>query len=195
MEATRKELHAQKEELKNQNQILHIQQFEQTFNSLFVAYKQTLFSIQHHSEFGQVQRHLYGVEYLVSELRILNAHLSDYRTRDITADNQIRLFLNRVDPVFSQYFYLLSFVKNSKDINDKKTYYDRLSDLSLIELIVIALFTIESAIPKEQLNIVKNEKILKKLLAIMDCNSLIKIPYNLNNICKYILLLDFISLE
>lgn len=195
LEETRKELHDQKEELKNQNIILHKQQFEQTFNSLFVMYKQSLFSIQKHIENSLIHRHLYGVDYLASELKILNNNLSDYNNRDISADNQIRLFLNKLEPVFSQYFYLLSLVNNNTDINEKKKYYERLSDLSLIELIVIALFTIELAIPKEQAKLVKEEKILRKLLSIMDCNSLIKIPDNLDKVCKYILKFEFISLD
>lgn len=106
LEATIEELHAQKNELKHQNLIMQEQKFEQTFNALFVVYKQSLLGINGEIIENLSSENKSGGNYLSSILKKIN--------RSLTSGNHVYLYniLLNLSPIFSQYFYLIAFVNN-----------------------------------------------------------------------------------
>lgn len=182
LEATRKELHDQKEELNRQNQIMQEQKFEQTFNSLFNSYKQSLTIAEGDVQIVQYNYpNLHGGAYLATQLKKIESDLSN-RSSDI---NNILLEL---EFIFSQYFYLVSFINDYPGLSEltKREYFKRISSLSFIEMVLISLFVVKGLLcDKNVVNCVNREHLLDRLIN-RKTNELIYFPSEYGKIQEYL---------
>ncbi len=161
LEATRKELHDQKEELNRQNQIMQEQKFEQTFNSLFNSYKQSLTIAE-----GDVQissnkyTNLHGGAYLANQLKKIESDL-------INRPSDINNILLELEFIFSQYYYLVSFINDYPGLSEstRSEYFKRIGSVSFIELVFIALFGVNDVISdKKVFGYINKEHLLDRLI-------------------------------
>ena len=182
LEATRKELHDQKEELNRQNQIMQEQKFEQTFNSLFNSYKQSLTIAE-----GDVQivqhnyPNLHGGAYLATQLKKIDSDLN-------SSSSDIKNILLELEFIFSQYYYLVSFINDYPGLSEstRSEYFKRIGSVSFIELVFIALFGVNDVISdKKVFGYIYKEHLLDRLIN-RKTNELIYFPTEYGKIREYL---------
>lgn len=183
LEATRKELHDQKEELNRQNQIMQEQKFEQTFNSLFNSYKQSLTRAEGDVTINQNKySNLHGGDYIYTQLKKYDSIL-------VNSASGTSNILLELEFIFSQYFYLVSFINDYPGLSElkKREYFKRISSLSFIELVFISLFVVEGLLcDKNVVECINGEHLLERLNN-RKTNELIYFPAECRHIREFLL--------
>lgn len=182
LEATRKELQAQKEELNRQNQIMQEQKFEQTFNSLFNSYKQSLTIAEGDVKIVQYNYpNLHGGAYLATQLKRIDSSL-------VNRASDVYKILLELEYIFSQYYYLVSFINDYPGLSEstRSEYFKRIGSVSFIELVFIALFGVNDVISdKKVFGYINKEHLLDRLIN-RKTNELIYFPSEYRNIREYL---------
>ena len=137
------------------------QKFEQTFNSLFNSYKQSLTIAE-----GDVQissnkyTNLHGGAYLANQLKKIESDL-------INRPSDINNILLELEFIFSQYYYLVSFINDYPGLSEstRSEYFKRIGSVSFIELVFIALFGVNDVISdKKVFGYINKEHLLDRLI-------------------------------
>lgn len=178
LEETRLELLAQKEKLDKQNIIMQEQKFEQTFNSLYASFKQTLLNVEGTFCNSQTKETKKGCDYLTEVLRIIDQSFLNDKSKKLQV-------LENLSPIFYQFFYLVSLTGNEVNLtkSSRENYLKRLSMLSFQESLIIALFVISGVCDQQVSILIKNHNILGKL---KNEWCLIDSSMNLKNIKEYL---------
>ena len=161
------------------------QQFSQNFNNRLALYKTLLSNIDGDVfiiyNIGPSKQHFEGLPYLHKKLNYINLPLSEkniVKIRD--SSNNVINFCNICsydfecfNEPFYELFSLLQYTCNSKSISDeeKEIYFERIRNLTKIELIWLLLFCVSNKQIKNNLSILNQSKVLTELPSPYNSNS------------------------
>lgn len=170
----------QSKDSKKKDELYLSQQFSQIFNNCFVLYKTLLRNIEgnvvitNDQEIPTSTSGLYvGVPFLEKKLRYISVTLNarfmvnscDCANHNISYFNLNSFDFEYFNEPFYELFSLLQYTCNSKSIpnEEKEIYFDRIRNLTKIELVWLLLFCVSNSEIKNNLSLLRKSKVLTKL--------------------------------
>ena len=170
----------QSKDSKKKEELYLSQQFSQIFNSRFGLYKTLLRNIGGNVDITNDQgistslsRHYVAIPFLEKKFRYISVTLNarfmvnscDCANHNISYCNLSSFDFEYFNEPFYELFSLLQYTCNSKLIpnDEKEIYFDRIRNLTEIELVWLLLFCVSNSEIKNNLTLLRKSKVLTKL--------------------------------